>query len=137
MEDEEDLSMVSDASSGPPHYFDEDDQRFCVDWYPSISKYNKENEKKKRVKEYGKIQQLSLLHDPASSPVLNCSKASVIATTWNGATENAFDYSRSLSSTRIKIKPKFQKHFSFFKPSLDGKNASEEQGGLDEEEERK
>ncbi|XP_019414488.1 PREDICTED: uncharacterized protein LOC109326241 isoform X1 [Lupinus angustifolius] len=124
MEEEEDLSMVSDASSGPPHY--------CVDWYPSTSQYTKETEKKKRVKEYGTIQQPSLLDDTASSPALNCHKNF----SGNGAVENALDYSQSLSASRTKSlqrKPKIKKHFSFFKRSLDGKQASEEP---DEEEKK-
>ncbi|KAE9603632.1 hypothetical protein Lalb_Chr11g0062941 [Lupinus albus] len=117
MEEEEDLSMVSDASSGPPHY--------CVDWYPSTSQYTKETEKKKRVKDYGTIQHPSLLDDTASSPALNCPKNF----SGNGAVENALDYSQSLSATRTKRKPKIKKHFSFFKRSLDGKQATEEPDG--------
>ncbi|KAF1893582.1 hypothetical protein Lal_00002075 [Lupinus albus] len=131
MEEEEDLSMVSDASSGPPHY--------CVDWYPSTSQYTKETEKKKRVKDYGTIQHPSLLDDTASSPALNCPKAKTILLntnfffieqnfSGNGAVENALDYSQSLSATRTKRKPKIKKHFSFFKRSLDGKQATEEPG---------
>lgn len=75
-DEEEDLSMISDASSGPPHYHEDDDQNYCVNWYPSTSHYTKESEKKKKVKEYGNNQQPSPLDDTASSPVLNCPKAS-------------------------------------------------------------
>lgn len=73
---EEDLSMVSDASSGPPHY---DDECYCENWYPclsSTSQYTKEPQKKKNVKEYGRSQQSSPLDDTASSPLFNCSKES-------------------------------------------------------------
>lgn len=126
-EEEEDLSMVSDASSGPPHYHDEDDQQhYCVDWYPSTSQYTKENEKKKkkRVKEYGRNRHPSPLDDTASSPVLNCPKKKT-SFSGNGAVENVASLQR---------KPKFQKHFSFFKRSRDGEQASEEPGGFDDEE---
>lgn len=75
-EEEEDLSMVSDASSRPPQYHEEDYQRDCVNWYPSTSQCTNESEKKKKIKEYGRNQQPSPLDDTASSPVINCPKAS-------------------------------------------------------------
>ncbi|KAL5144663.1 hypothetical protein HKD37_06G014922 [Glycine soja] len=139
-EEEEDLSMISDASSGPPHYHEDDDQNYCVNWYPSTSHYTKESEnnKNKKVKEYGNNQQPSSpLDDTASSPVLNCPKASQNAIkkasfSGNGAVENAVDFPPCFSGTRIKRKSKFQKHFSFFERSLGGKQASEEPGGFDE-----
>ncbi|KAL5147135.1 hypothetical protein HKD37_06G016875 [Glycine soja] len=31
-EEEEDLSMISDASSGPQHYHEDDGQHYCVNW---------------------------------------------------------------------------------------------------------
>ncbi|XP_061372000.1 protein SOB FIVE-LIKE 6-like [Gastrolobium bilobum] len=133
MEEEEDLSMVSDASSGPPHYHEEDDQPYCVNWYPSTSQYTKESEKKKKVREYGRNQQPSSLDDTASSPVLNDPKKKV-SFSGNGAVENAQDFSPCLSATRIKRKPKFQKHLGFFQHSLGGKQSSEEPGGFVEEE---
>nr|KYP57091.1 hypothetical protein KK1_003346 [Cajanus cajan] len=74
MEDsEEDLSMVSDASSGPPHY---DNQCYCENWYPYLSFTNKEHQKKKKAKENGRSKQSSPLDDTASSPVFNCPKDS-------------------------------------------------------------
>ncbi|KAK7351579.1 hypothetical protein VNO77_11137 [Canavalia gladiata] len=136
-EEEEDLSMVSDASSGPPHYHEEDDQPYCVNWYPSTSQCTKESKKKKKVKECSKTQQSSPLDDTASSPVLNIPKAShnanvmsykKVSFSGNGAVENALDISQCFSATRIKRKPKFQKHFSFFEHPLRGKQASEEPG---------
>jgi len=63
-ESEEDLSMVSDASSGPPHY---DNEYCCQNWYPCLSSTTKE----KKVKEYGRSQQSSPLDDTASSPFFN------------------------------------------------------------------
>ncbi|CAL0319029.1 unnamed protein product [Lupinus luteus] len=128
VKEEEDLSMVSDASSGPPHYYDEDDEWFCVDWYNSTSEHTKGTEKKKRVKEYSRIQQPSPLDDTASSPFLKYPKARHMNFSGNGAVENALNYSQSSSATRVKKKPKFQKHFSFFKRSLHEKQASEDSG---------
>jgi len=67
-ESEEDLSMVSDASSGPPHY---DNEYYCQNWYPCLSSTTKEYQKKK-AKEYARSQQSSPLDDTASSPFFNC-----------------------------------------------------------------
>lgn len=76
-EEEEDLSMVSDASSGPRHYCEEDEE-YCFDenGYLSseISKSSKKN--KKKLKQHGVNQQHSYLDDTASSPVQGFSKAS-------------------------------------------------------------
>ncbi|KAK7311386.1 hypothetical protein RJT34_09499 [Clitoria ternatea] len=137
-EEEEDLSMVSDASSGPPHYHEEDDHPYnCVNWCPSTSQYTKElgnNKKKNKVKEYGKNQQPSpSLDDTASSPDLNFAKARQKANkkmsfAGSGAVENALDFSPCLSATKIKRKSKFQKQMSFFERSLGGKQGSEEPG---------
>ncbi|KAG4382467.1 hypothetical protein AAZX31_14G087700 [Glycine max] len=129
---EEDLSMVSDASSGPPHY---DNECYCQNWYPCLSSKAKESQKKnKKVKEYGRSQQPSPLDDTASSPFFNSSKEShkkQDSFSGNGAVESALDFSQCVSATRIKRKTKFQKHFGFLE-SLGGKLASEEQGGFDE-----
>ncbi|RDX90416.1 hypothetical protein CR513_27713 [Mucuna pruriens] len=127
-ESEEDLSMVSDASSGPPHY---DNECYCQNWYPCLSSTTRESQKKKMVKECGRSQQPSLLDDTASSPLFNCPKEShkkQDSFSGNGAVESALDYSQCVSATRIKRKKNFQKHFSFFERSLAGKLASEEQG---------
>ncbi|KHN04431.1 Calcium-transporting ATPase 3, endoplasmic reticulum-type [Glycine soja] len=111
-EEEEDLSMISDASSGPQHYHEDDGQHYCVNWYPSTSHYTKESEKKKnnnkKAKEYGNNQHPSPLDDTASSPVLNCPKASQKAIkkasfSGNGAVENALDFPPCFSGTKIKI----------------------------------
>ncbi|XP_061367451.1 protein SOB FIVE-LIKE 5-like [Gastrolobium bilobum] len=125
-EPEEDLSMVSDASSGPPHY---DNEYYCENWYPclpSTPQYTKESQKKEKVKEYGRCKQASPLDDTASSPLFSCPKEKSFS--GNGAVENALDFSQCVSATRIKRKTKFQKHFSFFERSLGGKLASEEPG---------
>ncbi|XP_019436060.1 PREDICTED: uncharacterized protein LOC109342542 isoform X2 [Lupinus angustifolius] len=120
-ESEEDLSMVSDASSGPPHY---DDECYSENWCTYLSSTSKESQKKKKVKEYSRNQKHSTLDDTASSPFFNFPKES--HKKQNGAVENAMDFSQCLSSTRIKRKPKFQKNFR-------GTQASEEPGCLNEE----
>lgn len=129
-ESEEDLSMVSDASSGPPHY---DNEYYCENWYSSLSSTTKEHQKKKKVKEYGRSQQPSLLDDTASSSLFNCPKEShkkQDSFSGNGAVESALDFSQCVSATRIKRKTKFQKHFSFLERPIAGKLGSEEQGGF-------
>ncbi|KAF7817431.1 uncharacterized protein G2W53_031400 [Senna tora] len=116
-EQEEDLSMVSDASSGPPHYHDEVDKCFSENWYPH---HSSTSQSKKKVKGCGRNPHLD---DTASSPVHSYPKK-------NGAV----DFSQGFSAAKLKVKPKFQKHFNFFECSLAGKQASEESGGFDEEE---
>ncbi|KAI4316604.1 hypothetical protein L6164_024570 [Bauhinia variegata] len=134
-EEEEDLSMVSDASSGPPHYRDNyDDEYLCENWYPCLSatsQYPKES-KKKVVKENGRSQEPSYLDDTASSPVFSCSKKKD-SFSGNGAVDNALDFSHGFSATRIRGKPKFQKHFGFFNRSITGNQASEGTGGFNGE----
>ncbi|XP_057424831.1 protein SOB FIVE-LIKE 5-like isoform X2 [Lotus japonicus] len=125
-ESEEDLSMVSDASSGPPHY---DNECHYGNWqYPYSSSTTKESQKKKKVKEYGRIQQPSLLDDTASSPDFswpNESHKKQDNFSGNGGVESELDFSQCVSATRTKRKTKFQKHFSF------GKLSSQEPGGID------
>ncbi|XP_019431878.1 PREDICTED: uncharacterized protein LOC109338979 [Lupinus angustifolius] len=120
---EEDLSMVSDASSGPPHC---DDECYCENWYPY--KYTKESQK--NVIDYSRIQhQPSTLDDTASSSLFNCPKESQkkqIKFLGNVAVGNALDFSQCLSATRIRRKSKIQKHFR-------GKQASQEPDGFNEE----
>ncbi|BAT82579.1 hypothetical protein LR48_Vigan07g263900 [Vigna angularis] len=131
-ESEEDLSMVSDASSGPPHYDNED---CCQNWYPCLSSTTKESQKKK-VKEYARSQQSSPLDDTASSPFFNYpveSHKKQDSFPGNGEVESALDFSQCVSATRIKKKTKFKKHLSFLERSIAGKLATEEEGGFDEE----
>lgn len=85
-EDEEDLSMVSDASSGPPHYHEDNEECFYNNGYSAYAfsasksaiKCSKEEKKKsKKGKQNGRNQQHSYLDDTASSPVYGYGKASV------------------------------------------------------------
>ncbi|TXG52548.1 hypothetical protein EZV62_021717 [Acer yangbiense] len=74
--------MVSDASSGPRHYCEDDEDCFdengCFSSPPSASELAKKSKnKKKKIKEqqHGRNQQHSYLDDTASSPLLGFSKA--------------------------------------------------------------
>ncbi|XVF39791.1 hypothetical protein PTKIN_Ptkin01aG0060600 [Pterospermum kingtungense] len=79
-DDEEDLSMVSDASSGPRHYCE--DYEECLDENgsfcsaPAAPEPAKNSSKsKKKIKEHGSCsQQHSYLDDTASSPAISFSK---------------------------------------------------------------
>ncbi|CAK7347408.1 unnamed protein product [Dovyalis caffra] len=87
-EQEEDLSMVSDASSGPPHYREDDE--YCCD------KLAKKSKNKRKSKEYGRSQQHSYLDDTASSPALGK------ATNNEGPTELVLESSQGFSATHFK-----------------------------------
>lgn len=67
---EEDSSMVSDASSGPPHY--DNEENYCENFYHCLSSRTKESNKRKKVKEYERSQQSAPLDDTASSPFFSC-----------------------------------------------------------------
>lgn len=76
-DEEEDLSMVSDASSGPPHFHEDDD---CSDengcFYATSQALKKSKKKNIKDKHPCTILQHSSLDDTASSHVLSFSKAS-------------------------------------------------------------
>lgn len=84
-DEEQDLSMVSDASSGPRHYCQ--DYEECLDENGSFCSApappepaKKSSKNKKKIKEHGSNQQHSYLDDTASSPVISFTKAS--STAW-------------------------------------------------------
>ncbi|RWW78044.1 hypothetical protein BHE74_00013757 [Ensete ventricosum] len=94
-EEEEDLSMVSDASSGPPQLREEDEQRYrchrksslCVGKIgclcpvsPSAAAMARDGCKKRRVLEEQHIEHSSALVDTATSPLFSYSKACFGAT---------------------------------------------------------
>ncbi|KAI9118151.1 hypothetical protein K1719_010483 [Acacia pycnantha] len=120
-EEEEGLSMVSDASSGPPHYHDE---------VVKYSSHSPTSLPKKKVKECGptNLPQASLLDDTASSPVYSFPLLAhkKVSLSGKGAAENAMALSQSFSATRVNEKPKFQKHFNFLECSSAGKQSSED-----------
>ncbi|KAL7245667.1 hypothetical protein ACSBR2_000905 [Camellia fascicularis] len=62
--------MVSDASSGPPH-FQEDDEEDCFD---EISEQPNKTKKKKKIKQQRDKHQFSCPDDTATSPIMIVSK---------------------------------------------------------------
>ncbi|XP_054788008.1 protein SOB FIVE-LIKE 5-like isoform X2 [Prosopis cineraria] len=114
---DEDLSMVSDASSGPPHFPDDEDNG-C--FYPQISsktaKPQKTGKEKKKVEENQHL--VSLLDDTASSPVYDFSKNSVTMTNQQGSTESFLDYSQGFSATYFEERSSFPDHFGYMQSSM-------------------
>ncbi|XP_012570226.1 protein SOB FIVE-LIKE 5-like isoform X2 [Cicer arietinum] len=111
----EDLSMISDASSGPPQYlpFDDDANYFnqknnaCFYSESNLVKQNKSASKKQNVKDKNK-QQLqvedqqhlpSFLHDTASSHVFDFSTNNDVGTNQQTYKESMVDYSQGFSAT--------------------------------------
>ncbi|CAK9317074.1 unnamed protein product [Citrullus colocynthis] len=133
-EDEEDLSMLSDASSGPPHYLEDNEELFYNNGYSSyaisasesaINCSKEERKKSKKGKQNGRNQQYSYLDDTASSPVYGYSKANKInaATSNKASEENSVDFSQGFSATHFKKKSALRKHLGFYRS---GKSAPEE-----------
>ncbi|MBA0659251.1 hypothetical protein Goklo_011403 [Gossypium klotzschianum] len=109
-DEEQDLSMVSDASSGPRHYCQ--DYEECLDENGSFCSApappepaKKSSKNKKKIKEHGSNQQHSYLDDTASSPK-NCRKEASI---------DLLEFSQGFSGTHIKGKSAFHKKIGFLK----------------------
>jgi|UniRef100_A0A2N9EDS1 hypothetical protein len=76
-QEEEDLSLVSDASSGPSYYHEDDeDQCFQDNGCSFNSELAGKSKKKKKAKEHSRHGRQSNLDDTASSPALSYPKAS-------------------------------------------------------------
>lgn len=127
-EEDEDLSMLSDASSGPPHIHQDEDSSEETRYASSISVSEpKKSKHKKKPKQQREKQQNLHLDDTASSPVLSFSKASHRTLFENNAAHNYDDddlmehhscLSQGFSATHFKGKSVLSKHFGFFKPSI-------------------
>ncbi|XWS63016.1 hypothetical protein CRYUN_Cryun06bG0060400 [Craigia yunnanensis] len=133
--EEEDLSMVSDASSGPPH-FSEDNGYFNDDnqYQYNASKgamLNKNGGKRHRNKEHRrrrKDQQLpSFLNDTASTPLINFSENNFVQTNNQASMESVFDYPQGFSATHFQGGPAFQDHFGFLQSSPSGNQLQDNQ----------
>ncbi|XP_011013747.1 PREDICTED: uncharacterized protein LOC105120549 [Populus euphratica] len=111
---EEDLSMVSDASSGPPQYCKADEY--------GCDELAKKSKSKKKSKEYGRSKQPSYLDDTASSPALGKKVNN------EGTTEHVLEFSQGFSATHFKGKSSLKKHPGFFQSSHSEKAASKEPG---------
>ncbi|XP_073005349.1 protein SOB FIVE-LIKE 5-like [Typha latifolia] len=133
-EEEEDLSMVSDASSGPPHLHEEEqffcycngcgnanaDGCLCSFYAPSASaSLAKSGGKKRRVESEKEKELSSLLDDTASSPLFNYSKERqsfhTSANTIKPTMENAVEFSCGFSATH------FKKHLGYMQSSAPAK----------------
>ncbi|XP_061354385.1 protein SOB FIVE-LIKE 5-like [Gastrolobium bilobum] len=123
---EEDLSMVSDASSGPPH-FPEDESYFnaqdngCFYSTSKVTKLAKRSKKRQKVKENQHLEDehlSSFLDDTASSPVFGFSMNNVTVTKQQSSTESMLDYSQGFSATYFEERSSLQDHLGFLQPSL-------------------
>ncbi|KAK1391552.1 Angiogenin-2 like [Heracleum sosnowskyi] len=118
----EDLSMISDASSGPRDMYDGDKSSA----YFSASASGLEHGKKKqKTKMKDKKLENTYLDDTASSPVKN--KFGPFGHSNNQA---SIMQNQSYSATQHKGKSGLGKHFGFLKSSVSGKPASHKSGGL-------
>ncbi|KAJ1388349.1 hypothetical protein SESBI_39176 [Sesbania bispinosa] len=112
--EEEDLSMVSDASSGPPLFPHKEDNN-------SASKAAIRSKKRQKVKENLEDQHLpSFLDDTASSPLFDFSMNNVTVTNQQTSTESMLDYSQGFSATYFEERSSLQGQFGlyFLQPSL-------------------
>ncbi|KAL4333648.1 hypothetical protein GQ457_07G024840 [Hibiscus cannabinus] len=127
-DEEQDLSMVSDASSGPRHYYQDYEEclevnaSFCsVPATPEPAKKSGKN--KLKIKEHGSNQHHSYLDDTASSHVISISKKNCK----KEVSMDLLDFSQGFSGTHVKGKPAFHKKIGFLKS---GKTGSKDSGGF-------
>ncbi|XP_059651078.1 protein SOB FIVE-LIKE 5-like [Cornus florida] len=109
-DEEEDLSMVSDASSGPPHFHEEEDYRGVEG--DNIGKRQKNIGKRQKIKEHP-----SFLDDTASSPIFNLSSNNFTVTNNQASMDSILDFSQGYSATHFEDRSAFHGHFGFFQPS--------------------
>ncbi|XP_044509643.1 protein SOB FIVE-LIKE 5-like [Mangifera indica] len=140
---DEDLSMVSDASSGPPTFHEDEDRCNDVDrcnqlQYPPPSKATREANssgkirlKKKEKRSRGQKQEPlpSFLDDTASSPVINFSSKNNFGAINNNqaSMESVLDYSQGYSATHFQRRSAFQDPFSFLQSSHSGNHVQNNQ----------
>ncbi|KAF5448292.1 hypothetical protein F2P56_028842 [Juglans regia] len=124
-EEEEDLSMVSDASSGPPHLFEDEgyvnDDSGC--FYPAsrAATLAKNVGKRQKIKQHRHREDHELndfLDDTASSPVINFSWNNFTLDNNQPSMESVLGFSQGFSETRFERTPAFQDHFGFSKSTL-------------------
>ncbi|XP_022843899.1 uncharacterized protein LOC111367320 isoform X2 [Olea europaea var. sylvestris] len=116
-QDDENLSMVSDASSGPPQFEDN-----CENYASDEQKKNG-NHKKKMTQKRGKQQSL-YLDDTASSPMFRFSKDNVAYSHIHTSLEHVPGFSQGPSVPDFGGDSITKKHFGFFKSSAERKKAS-------------
>ncbi|KAF3435571.1 hypothetical protein FNV43_RR22660 [Rhamnella rubrinervis] len=147
-EEEEDLSMVSDASSGPPHFQEEaeqvyvnvdDDSCFCSKASKDVRLISKSVGKRKKSREQrrcGGQEQVQVptnfLDDTASSPVYNFSMQTDYDINNNNnnqaSMESVLEFSEGVSATHhFKGRSAFQDPYDFFQSSLSGNQLQKNQ----------
>ncbi|XP_022941183.1 uncharacterized protein LOC111446559 isoform X2 [Cucurbita moschata] len=121
-EEEEDLSMVSDASSGPPNYNEECFYNNGDSASESAMNCSREEKKKsKKGKQNGRNDQHSYLDDTASSTIYGYGYGYGYGKKINGASSkealetNAIELSQGFSATHVKRKPAVKKRFGFYR----------------------
>ncbi|GAB4852364.1 hypothetical protein Ancab_016556 [Ancistrocladus abbreviatus] len=122
-DEEEDLSMVSDASSGPPHLEDFPDcfDRSGCHCSPSEVKVSKKNEKRKKGKEQRGKHDHSYLDDTASSPAFSYSKGYMVPSNEQASLDHVLlGYTQNFS--QFKGNSEFGNHFGYWQTS-DGKKS--------------
>ncbi|XP_042494622.1 protein SOB FIVE-LIKE 5-like [Macadamia integrifolia] len=115
-EEEEDLSMVSDASSGPPHFHEDEEDNYSYDenayFCSSTAALEKKTGRRGKILEHRHQRHpSSFLDDTASSPIVSLSKNNLTLTENQASGENVL--SQGFSGNHFKGKSSFQKHFSF------------------------
>ncbi|KAI3931922.1 hypothetical protein MKW98_012332 [Papaver atlanticum] len=131
-EEKEDLSMVSDASSGPAHFHEHED--YCTEngnfSASSSSLKNKSSKRQKKIRQ--KHSSDSLLDDTASSPmspIYSFSKNSNFTfTNKKVSIDNLLGFSQDfITTTHLKEKSTLGKSFGSLKSSLPGKYLKQNQ----------
>ncbi|KAK4434348.1 hypothetical protein Salat_0597600 [Sesamum alatum] len=116
-QEDEDLSMVSDASSGPPHFNDYENCAVDTQFYgysPPVSEDKKKNNNKQQKSKSKERKQKNLcLDDTASSP--------------GNVPPSGSHYSvqqEGFSSAHFEGESRTKKHLGFFRSSTKGKSGS-------------
>ncbi|XP_011074344.1 uncharacterized protein LOC105159095 [Sesamum indicum] len=122
-EEDEDLSMVSDASSGPPHFHEYGNCGVDTQYYgysPPGSEDKKKTKQKSKSKETRTMKQQNLcLDDTASSPVYHFSQGNVPPSGSHYSVQQ-----EGFSSAHFESESRSKKHLGFFKSSAKGKSGS-------------
>ncbi|KAF5759113.1 hypothetical protein HanRHA438_Chr16g0749571 [Helianthus annuus] len=112
-EEEEDMSMVSDASSGPQHFPEQEDE--CFKFNNGGAYTNGKTRKNLNIPKESQ-QKPSFLDDTASSPFFNFSNNNLTVPTNKASSNDIIDYSQGYSTTYFKEESAFEDHLGFFHP---------------------
>ncbi|XP_055814801.1 protein SOB FIVE-LIKE 5-like isoform X2 [Solanum dulcamara] len=129
--EEEDLSMVSDASSGPPNFHQEEEYGHNIingsHYYAPITNPKRQKAKDKKQK------QISVLDDTASSPIFDFSNNNFSSINNNTkSVENVLDFSQGYSTTHFQGRSTYQEHYGYFQSSLLSGNKLQENQWFEE-----